>query len=151
MRLPLLCAVVAGLTLAACGGGERERAADAPRAPTPEQEVQDDMARWLLASRRRDEAAMCDALTPASRRLMAGKARELGAGTTCPSLLRAKRDLLADPGPGNLEDARAEARMLAVQVNGDRATVDLGGEPVPLRRIGGEWRVDLVGALAAEG
>jgi hypothetical protein len=120
-----LSAVVLAL-LAGCGGSD-----------TPEDVTRD----FLQAMADGDGERACDLLTGDARRemLVAGAFFDAGDGG-CPGAIEGITETLDEGELAKLRDAEVEE----VEVNGDQATVKVkDGDPAHLRKIEGEWRIDL--------
>jgi hypothetical protein len=123
--------LIAALATSACGG------------PGEGKEVKDSLAAFATASETSDGTDFCKGLTPESRRLFDALGRGyLGEGGDCAGYLREES---GDRGDYSIsQELSAAIDEADVDIDGDSARVKVGdGERVPLRKVGGEWLVDL--------
>jgi hypothetical protein len=146
------CAALAGLialTLAGCGGGDSDPAAEDATPAQVRAEVQRVWSDVIDATRAGDGARFCGHATPRYTRKFVS---EFGT-TTCVEATRRAAKLVNE----TLTDD-AKPRFSQFSTRGDRATihVTLPTEDVPAKdtvrflRVGGEWKVDGESALDAQ-
>lgn len=134
---PVLALLAAAALAAGCGGG----------GDGEEKDVRDSLRTFLSDRETEDAAALCDSITPASRKVLdtVAKGRQ-GPEAGCAEVLKER---LRESGTGGLGQDELEAIDEAeVELEGDVAQVqhpnDGEDERFPLRKVGDEWNVDLV-------
>jgi hypothetical protein len=122
-------ALVMMLAAAGCGGGG-----------TPEEQAADTAVEYAKAIARKDGEKACAMMTSDAKEQLVAAGAFLGGGD-CPKLVGAVVGMLDS---GDLAKLR-EAEAGKVTVTGDTALVESGngGDPMQLRRVKGEWLVDV--------
>lgn len=127
--LTLGCAFAAG-----CGGGDE---------PTPEDEVRSAVRAYLTAVAESKPEEACAQLTRGAQQALSEEVSAAFADAPRLSCPEAARELSVDVAPDD-KPILLDPVIESVRVQGDRATAEVQRmvDPVPLVRVGDEWRVD---------
>lgn len=124
-----LSVLLCGLAAVSCGGSGGSE--------SDEEQVQTAVEQFAQAIEDKDRANFCLAITTGSQMDLFGKKDPLGSCIETAGLVgeRGVFGVSIDASSVEAED---------IEVNGDRATVDLGGErDMRLARVAGDWRIEL--------
>ncbi|CAA9511506.1 MAG: hypothetical protein AVDCRST_MAG85-2371 [uncultured Solirubrobacteraceae bacterium] len=125
----MLLATSLVLVLASGCGGEEEK------------DVRSAAGAFASAAETGNGTSYCNTLTPDTSKLLDTVARGLGEDMRCADLM--KERLSKGLSGGLNQEALAAIEDAEIEIKGDRATIKDSKDTIPMRRVDGDWRVDL--------